>query len=120
MVPRGLSGLMARHEIVVAVVVSLDTTEKEVVGDRTALESDYVLRTLFDDLSVQQIQEYLEDQILPRLAQQGRVCGVVCKPTENTVVGLYYHDERDVIQRYQTSKIIDAEVRELWSAITDG
>lgn len=115
MVPKGLIELMNQYEIVVVVVLSVDTGEKKFFGDRTALESDYLVRTLFEDLSAQQIQEYLEGQILPRMAQQGKVCGVICKPTQNNVVGLYYHDERDVTQRYKTSKVIGAEVSELWA-----
>ena len=115
MIPSGLTELMNRHDIVVAVVLSVDTGEKKFVGDRTALESDYALRVLFDDLSSEQVDEYLEGQILPRMTQQGKVCGVICKPTENTIVGLYYHDERHVFQRYDTSKAIDAEIRELWA-----
>lgn len=115
MVPNGLCDLMDRHEIIVSVVVSRDTDEKQVVGDRTALESDYVVRTLFDDLTVQQIFGFLEGQILPRLVQQGKVCGIIYKPTENTVVGLYYHDERNVIQRYQKSIVVDSKLRELWT-----
>ncbi len=119
MVPNELSKLMDRHDIVVVVILSIETGKKEVVGDRAALESDFVVRTLFDDLSPKQVAEYLEGQILPRMAQQGKGCGVICKPTENTIVGLYYHDERDVIQRYDTSKMIDGEIRELWASNVD-
>lgn len=115
MVPGGLSELMDRHDIMVVVILTIDTGEKEIVGDRTALESDYVVRTLFDDLSAKQVQEYLEGQILPRMAQQGKVCGVICQPNENVVVGLYYHDERGVFQRAETSEIIDKEIRDLWA-----
>ncbi len=108
---------MNRHGILVAVVLSIDTGEKNVVGDRSALESDYALRVLFDDLSDREILQHLEGRILPTMSQQGRVCGVICKPTENTIVGLYCHDERDVTLRYQTSKILDAEIRELWASM---
>lgn len=114
-VPSELPNLMNRYNIVVAVIVSVGTDRKETVGDRGALDSDYVVRILFDDLSVQEIQEYLDGQILPRMSQQGRVCGVICKPNEDAIVGLYYHDERDVIQRYDVSKRLNAEIRELWS-----
>jgi hypothetical protein len=110
---------MQRHQIVVAVVLSVETGDMDLVGDRAALDSDYVIRTLFEDLSAREVQKYLEDQILPRLVQQGRVSGVICMPAEDTVVGLYCHDERDVIQRYDTSKIIDAEIRELWASAAE-
>lgn len=114
-VPTELPALMSRYHIVVAVIVSIGTERKETLGDRRALDSDYTVRTVFDDLSVQEIEQYLDGRILPRMIQQGRVCGVICKPNEDTIVGLYYHDERDVVQRYEMSKSIDADIRELWS-----
>ena len=116
MVPSGLSNLMQRHGILVAVIRRLHLGEKQVLGDRMKLDSDYSIRTLFDDLSVQEVHEFLADQILPRMSQQGRVCGVRCKPDPRTVVGLYSHDERDVVQRYEFSRKISAEVAELWSS----
>ena len=119
MIPSGLAELMDRHDLVVAVVMSLDSGEKHVVGNRAALESGHVVRMLFDDLTVREIEEYLRGQTLPRMVQQGRVCGVICKPTDKIVVGLYNHDERDVTQRYQLSKTIDAEILELWSAMAN-
>ena len=115
MIPSGFLELMERHHIIVAVAVSVDTGNKRVVGDRTALESDYMLRSLFDDLSVRDIQESLDGQILPRMVQQGKVFGMICRPTEDMIVGLYCHNERDVGEQYQTSKIVDAEVRDLWT-----
>jgi|ERR1051325_2288699 hypothetical protein len=114
MIPEGLHDLMSRKGILAAVVVSLESGEKAVLGNRASLESDYALRTLFDDLAVTEIEKYLEGQILPRIVQQGKVCGVICKPGGKAIVGLYYHDQRDVVQRYQFSKELDAEVCALW------
>jgi hypothetical protein len=108
--------MMARHNILATIVVYLDSGQKLTIGDRARLESDYVVRTLFDDLTPKEISAFLEGQILPRMAQQGKVCGVICKPNANTIVGMYYHDDRDIVQRFHFSKGLDAEVRELWNS----
>jgi hypothetical protein len=106
---------MSRNNILVAVVARLDTREKTTIGDRGLLENDYVLRTFFDDLSTDEISAYLDGQLLPRVTQQGKVCGIICKPNDDTVVGLYSHDDRRGIERYHSSKKLDAELRDLWT-----
>lgn len=115
MIPATLQDLMRQHNIIVSVVANTETGEKIFFGDRTALDSDYVIRTTFDDLSAQELEEYLKDMILPQMIQQGRVCALMCKPNEHTIVGLFCHDERDVLERYHSNKIIDSEVKGLWA-----
>jgi hypothetical protein len=117
MLPSNLHDLMSRHRLLVAVVATIVPEQKVVVGDRALLDCDYSVRVQFDDLSVKEINDCLQGRILPMMAQQGRVCGVISKPDDNTIVGMYYHDDRDVVQRYQFSKELDAEIRELWSRL---
>jgi hypothetical protein len=117
MVPKGLAEFIARNNIIACVVVFPDSGEKLAFGDRSLLESDYAVRTLFDDLSVEEISDHLRGQLLPRMVQQGKVCGVICKPIENAIIGMYYHDERDVVHRYHFSKSLEAEIKALWTGI---
>lgn len=117
MIPTGLSDVIEDHRIIVTVVLTIDTGKIEVIGDRSSLDSDYIVRTLFDDLTPSEVESYLENQILPRMIQQSDVCGVICKPNSKTVVGMYYHDQRDVIARYDTSKAIDSDVQRVWKSV---
>lgn len=114
MIPNELHDFLHRNHIIVAVVVCLKSGEMTTIGERDSLESDHVVSMLFDDFTPEGVDEYLRDQILPRMVQQGRVCGVICKPTPTTIVGLYYHDEGDVVRRYHLSKQLDNELRSLW------
>jgi hypothetical protein len=115
MIPDGFQELISRNNIVATIVTLLDSGEKVTLGDRTKLQSDFIVRTLFDDLTVEEIDAFLKGRLLPCMVQQGKVCGIVCKPNEKTIVGIYYHDERDVRQRYNVSKKLDAELRQLFS-----
>ncbi len=114
MIPTMLDALLERHQIIAAIIVDAGT--KTTIGERGSLDSDDIVRVLFDDLTSEELDEYLREQLLPRMSQQGRVCGVICKPTPTTTVGLYYHDERDVVSRYHFSKKLDDELHSLWNS----
>jgi len=105
---------MIEFDIFVAAIASMETKDKTFLGDRSRLESDGLVRNMFDELSVEQIHFHLEGQLLPRLWSQGKVYGILCKPKNDVVVGLYGHDDRDVLKHYETAQLIDSSLKEIW------
>ena len=114
MIPVTLPEILKSFGILVAVIALIETNEKFTYGDRALLESDYLLRIYFDDLSASEISQYLEGKLLPQLGQQGRVCCIICMPKEGIIVGLFYHDDSDINERYVLSKNLDTVLRDLW------
>ena len=100
------------NNILVGVVVDIGSSSIVVHGDPKQLESDGLLRYYFSDVA--KLNGYLTGRLLPAMLQQGQVAGVISKPTDDMIVGLLYHDERPVLQRYQYSQQLDQGVRDIW------
>jgi hypothetical protein len=100
------------NSILVGVVVDIARGSIVIHGDPEKLESDGLLRYYFSDAAA--LTGYLSDRIMPTMLQQGKVAGVVSKPTDDTIVGMLYHDERPVVQRYHHSQLLDQALRTTW------
>ena len=119
MVPKSLSSLVAEHNILVAIVADTDDGGVRTVGNRKDLESDDLIVQLFGDAdAVTALNRSLEGQVLPRTWSQGKVSCVVCKPDENRIVGLLYHETRSAAEQYAWSKRVNEDVRALFDATT--
>lgn len=113
-IPAGFEDFMARHGYTFAVIGNVLTGEKIFVGDRSSLESDYIVRNHFDYMSVVQINECFMNRLMPAMVAQGIVCGVLCKPREDVFVGLFRNDRRSMNDQIDSSEQADQELRELW------
>lgn len=112
-VPMNFPEFLKRNSIAWAVVSCAPFSDKQIFGDSKGLESEDIVSQYFGDLPL--LEQSLEGRILPRMVQQGNVAGVICKPAENTIVGMLYHDDGDGVQRYSHGKKLDEELRALWT-----
>lgn len=101
------------HDIIVGVFVDVAGGTVVVHGEPEKLESDGLLKYYFTD--AMKLDAHLTDRILPQMLQQGRVAGVLTRPTTDVIVGLLYHDERPVLQRYQHCGFLDQALRDFWT-----
>ncbi len=104
---------LKKHSIIVGIVVDVQSGSIEIYGNTKRLESDGLLHYYFTDAA--KLNDYLTDRILPTMLQHGKVAGVISKPVNDAIVGLLYHDERPVLQRYEHSILLDKSIRDLWS-----
>ncbi|MCA9040110.1 MAG: hypothetical protein KDA65_07185 [Planctomycetaceae bacterium] len=95
-----------------AVIAELLSGEIQFYGDRQMIGDPHLIEALFGDNSaIQTLNKSLEGQLLPQIWSQGKITCVVCKPTENIIVGLFHSDHRTAVEHYQWSKKADAMIR---------
>ncbi len=101
-----------------AVVANLSIGEIHSVGDAKALGADDLFNQLFLDFeTVSALNRSLQGQLLPRTWSQGKVCCIVCKPSEDVLVGLFCVGERDPVAQYHWSKQVGKKVSAFWESI---
>jgi hypothetical protein len=101
-----------------AVIANLATGEIHSVGDAKAIGANDLYNQLFLDFeTVSALNRSLQGQLLPRTWSQGKVCCVVCKPSDETIVGLFCMDERDPVAQYHWSKQAGKQVSAFWESI---
>lgn len=113
-IPKSFLKFIEQERIAWAVISFAPFTEQQVFGDSKVLESDDIVSQYFGDLSL--LEQSLEGRILPRMVQQGRVGGVICKPEKNLIVGMLYNDDFEGVERYWHGKKLDEKLRALWAA----
>lgn len=117
MVPESLTQVLAELKVPFAAVADLSSGETEYVGSPQAIaEGSHLLNTLFGDSgSIHNLDQSLNDSLMPRMLRQGDVSCVVCKPTPTVIVGMFMQDDRDVRDRYAWSISAEAALRRAYS-----
>lgn len=110
-----LKELAKENDIIYTVLAKVDSNEVEIFGNKGKLEYTSLIDKLFGDReSIKNLNQSLEGQIMPRIWKQGKVNGIVCKPDVDTLIGLFYHEERDVVASFKFSKNINSSINKLW------
>ena len=112
MIPETLNDVLETLKVPLAAVADLPSGEVQLIGDPEAVDNTDLISTLFADReTVESLNRSLEGQILPRAWNQGKVSCIVCKPADQTIVGLFVMDELDAGQQYHWSKKADEAIR---------
>ncbi len=117
MIPNGFLDLLLESNISMAIVASSNHGSIEVVNGKKSLVSDDLVNHLFGDAdTVIALSRSLEGQKLPRLWAQGdQVFCMVCKPSNDRIVGLFYQDKKNnPKEEIRWSKEINRRIEELW------
>ncbi|WBW96125.1 hypothetical protein [Oceanirhabdus sp. W0125-5] len=102
-------------DIIYIVGVNLKSGEIETIGDKSKLVYDDLVTDLFDNIdSIYSLDKSIEGQRMPQTWRQGEVKCIVCKPSNNILVGLFYNEYRDTIESYQWSKEVNKELEAIW------
>jgi len=117
MIPETLNDVLETLNVPLAAIADLPSGEIHFIGDPEAVENTDLISTLFADReTIEALNRSLDGQILPRAWSQGKASCIVCKPTDDTVVGLFVMDELDAVQQYHWSKNADEAIRLSFSA----
>lgn len=117
MIPKSLNNALEELGVSFAAIANLRSGEIDLIGDPKELGNTDLISTLFTDReTVESLNRHLERQILPRTWSQGEVACIVCKPNDETIVGLFVMDERDAVQQFHWSKKADEVIRLSFSA----
>lgn len=112
MIPETFRGVLETFNVRLAVIVDLPSGTIQFVGDLEAVDYTDLISSLFADReTVESLNRSLEGQTLPRVWSQGKASCIVCKPADETIVGLFVMDELDTLQQYHRSKKADEAVR---------
>ena len=100
------------NNILYAICVKSDGADWKEYGDKNSLNHIGVVTNYLPDAqSVTKVDEMLNGQILPQSIRQGNVTGVLTKVHDNTIVALFYHDDRDLFTRRKTVKELNSQLQ---------
>jgi hypothetical protein len=101
-----------------AVVADLETGDAIRIGCSKGLGFDDLEANLFRDAdSVFATGRSLDGQFLPRIWSQGTISCIVCKPDEKTMVGLFFSDQLNPVEKYYRSKQLNSQVLSTFNEI---
>lgn len=111
-----ISELMDKNNIVYAVIANLENGRVETAGGKEKLKYCDLVDTLFGDVEhIKSLNDSLEEQLMPRMWGQGEISCIVCKPADNILIGLFYHENREPAAAYRFSKKMDQQVKMIWN-----
>lgn len=117
MIPDAFYKVLESLNVALAVVADLQSGEVRFIGEQEAMGNTDLISTLFANReTIESVDRSLEGQVLPRVWNQGNVCCIVCKPANQTIVGLFATDELDTVQLYRWSREADQAIRAAFSA----
>ena len=115
MIVTALHEFLTSAGIPYALAANVATGEVDSFGDATAIVGTDLVNTLFADReSINALQRSLQGQLLPRIWSQGDLTCIVCKPSEDVIVGLFCRALRDPVEQYHRSTNLNDELCRLW------
>ncbi len=112
MIPETFNDVLETLNVPLAAIADLGSGEVQIIGAPEVVDNTDLISTLFADKeTVESLNRSLEGQILPRAWSQGKVSCIVCKPTVETIVGLFVMDDLDAVQQYHWSKKANEAIR---------
>lgn len=99
----------------IAIAAKANSCEKSfnIIKRDIDLESYDLFEQLILFSSVDSLIKSIEGQILPRIWTQGNTKCVVCQPTQNQVIALFYDSQLDAKNEYFHAQKLDSELKEL-------
>jgi hypothetical protein len=115
MIPSALQDYLANSGFLYAVVANLANSEIQHIGCSSAIGNTDLVPSFFADAeSVTALDRSLQGQLLPRVWSQGDISCVVCKPTENVIVGAFCKKKSGPVEQYQMSKKLNDDLHRFW------
>ncbi|APC40331.1 hypothetical protein [Clostridium estertheticum] len=110
-----INNILLKYNIIYSLTINLKDKYVEEIGDSSKLEYDGLLKTHFNDMeTIIKLNGFLEGQQLPKLFKQGKVICIICKPKNNIIVGLFYHEDKDFTHYYKKAKELNEEIVSVW------
>ncbi|MBC2582761.1 hypothetical protein [Clostridium sp. DJ247] len=110
-----LKDVLEKYKIIYCIVAHLDKGLIETLGNKEELAYQGLLKTHFYDIeTIQSLDKFLEGQSKPKLFRQGEVACIICKPDNNVIIGLLYHEYREFPEYFKWSKEVNQEIEAIW------
>lgn len=108
-----LNEFMEKNNIVIVAKANLQEKTFEIIKNDLELESYDLFEQLIIFGSVDNLMESIEGQILPRTWTQGNTRCIVCQPTPNQIMALFYNSSLNVKDEYYHAKEMDTLLKQL-------
>lgn len=105
-----LKEVLKKYGIIYCIVAHLDCKLVETYGDK----EDLVKTHFYDYETIQALNKFLTGQPKPKLFRQGEVASIMCKPNQDTIVGLFYHEHREFPEYFKWAKEVNKEIEVVW------
>ena len=115
-----LNSILEEYDILYAFLADFANGKIREFGDRNLLAfQDIVNQHFGSEQSVLNLKAHLDESILPQTVRQGKVCCVLTKPDSEKVIGLFFHDEGDLLARRRKAKDLDKAVKDAFGSSGD-
>lgn len=109
--------LMSTYGILYSIVANLENSMAESFGDITNLQCNDLVEQLFGSVEkIKALDNSLEGQTVPQSWKQGKVKCIVCKPKSNILIGLFYNEERPIMESIKFTKEINQIIMKSWKS----
>lgn len=111
-----LKDLMSEYGVVYLVSVSTDGSNFKENGDKEKVKHQGIVNQYALNMeTVGNLNDWLNDSVLPQTISQGVVQCVFTKPKEDVIVCLFRNDESDVITKRRAAKKISEALANIFS-----
>ena len=108
-----LNEFIEKNDIAIVAKANLQEKTFEIIKNDLELESYDLFEQLIVFGSVDNLMESREGQILPRTWTQGNTRCIVCQPTPNQIMVLFYNSSLNVKDEYYHAKEMDTLLKQL-------
>jgi len=108
-----LNEFIEKNDIAIVAKANLQEKTFEIIKNDLELESYDLFEQLIVFGSVDNLMESIEGQILPRTWTQGNTRCIVCQPTTNQIMALFYNSSLNVKDEYYHAKEMDTLLKQL-------
>ena len=108
-----LNEFIEKNDIAIVAKANLQEKTFEIIKRDLELESYDLFEQLIVFGSVDNLMESIEGQILPRTWTQGNTRCIVCQPTPNQIMALFYNSSLNVKDEYYHAKEMDTLLKQL-------
>ena len=108
-----LNEFIEKNDIAIVAIANLQEKSFDIIKRDLELESYDLFEQLILHGSVENLMVNIEGQILPRIWTQGNTRCIVCQPTPNQIMALFYNSSLDVKDEYYRAKELDTLLKQL-------
>ena len=108
-----INEFIEKNDIAIVVKANLQEKDFDIIKRDLELESYDLFEQLILHGSVENLMENIEGQILPRIWTQGDTRCIVCRPSPNQIVALFYNSSLNVKDEYYHAKELEISLKQL-------
>ena len=109
-----INNFIEKNDIAILAKADLRNQRFDIIKKDVELESYDLFEQLILFSSVENLVESLNGQLLPRIWTQGNTKCVICQPSDEQIVALFYDKCMDARDNYFYAKQLDLQLKELF------